>query len=116
MLRHPMHVRLATELVTGNRYVVLAVRAGIVHCYGDVYHAKALAARHQAALKFQREDVSIEEVRYTKKLLKQLLRQHLGRLRSEGYDVTMGLSKKGEVTYVATKAMPSGGISTLTIK
>ena len=115
-MRHSTHVRIATVKATQKRYMVLTLRHCMVHVYGDVYHAKGLTTRHQAAIKFQRDEVDIEEVRYTRSLLKQLLRQHLRGLRDKGYEVTMGLTKKGEVTYTATKALPSGSVSTLTIK
>ncbi len=102
MLRHETHIRIATELATKKEYIIVQVRGGFVHCYGNVYHAKGYRARHQAAVKLPREAVSIQEVRFTKALLRRLLRQYLKELRGRGFDVVMSFTKSGELAYEAT--------------
>jgi len=102
MNAHSSFVRIATDLTTRKRYIVLAVRNGLVHVYGEIYHVKGLRARHKPGIQYQRELVELEEVRYDRDLLRNLLRQYLRTLRDEGYEVTMGLTNKGEITYEAT--------------
>jgi alkylated DNA nucleotide flippase Atl1 len=111
MNSHPSFVRIATDLTTRKRYIVLAVRNGLVHVYGDVYHAKGLRSRHKPGIQYQRELVEIEEVRFSKELLRTLLRQHLRSLREEGYEVTMSFTSKGEISYEAVNGVRRISIS-----
>jgi len=101
-------VRIATVKATGKKYMVLSMRfpkteeAPTVTCWGDVYQVNGLKTRHQGHCKiFLKEEVDVVEVPRTKDVLRRLLRQYLRELKDEGYDVTIQLTRKGEISYEA---------------
>ena len=101
-------IRIAKVKATGKLYLVLTMRfpkdgtPATVTCWGDVYQVNGLKTRHRGhCITFRKCDVEVAQVRRTKDVLRRLLRQYLRELKDQGYDVTISLTRKGNITYEA---------------